>query len=225
MVILTTYWDAWVKLLQNPRRRIQIFLISLVIIYMAWALLLFNPLRVSKNVLLQQIQALKLQRTEITNKINVIQEAIKKESVAALLKEKQELENQIQQVQRDLSKKNILFASEDNWIKFKEAIISQQQDMDQYITLISINYSPVHPWAPAIVNKTDAAKVIMETTYEYAIEVKFQSDYFNTIKYITRLEKLPWNLYWDSLTYRVLNYPKAEVTLRLHAFLKQPGRT
>jgi MSHA biogenesis protein MshJ len=48
------------------------------------------------------------------------------------------------------------------------------------------------------------------------VEISFISNYFDTIAYMTALEKLPWCLTWDSLDYKVNAYPDAQVSINLH---------
>jgi MSHA biogenesis protein MshJ len=48
------------------------------------------------------------------------------------------------------------------------------------------------------------------------VELAFNSNYLSTINYLAQLEKLPWCLSWDSLEYKVVKYPDAEVVINLH---------
>jgi len=51
---------------------------------------------------------------------------------------------------------------------------------------------------------------------EYGIVIKFQGDYFSTMRYLQAIEKLQWKIFWDKLEYKVTQYPMAEVTLYIH---------
>jgi MSHA biogenesis protein MshJ len=52
--------------------------------------------------------------------------------------------------------------------------------------------------------------------FEHSIIMKFSSDFYSTVKYLDDVAKLKWALFWDSLEYHVIEYPKAEVTLQIH---------
>ena len=46
--------------------------------------------------------------------------------------------------------------------------------------------------------------------------IRFAGDYFSTMAYLKAIEKLPLEIFWDKLDYRVTHYPMAEITLHLH---------
>lgn len=217
--------EQWMKQLQNPKRRMQYFFGSLVLIYFIWAFLFFNPLRTAKIELAGQIQALQSQLIETKQRIDTLSETVKSESISKTLAEKKQLEIRIKHVDEALAKSRFLFISMDDWAKLKKEIIRQKEDIDKNITLVRISDQPVKPWAPPVVDKTDAEKIVSETIEQHELEMKFQADYFSTILYISRLEKLPWHVYWDSLNYKVLNYPIAEVTLKFHIFTHEKSET
>lgn len=212
------FLENWAKQLQNPKRRMQYFLASLVLIYFVWAFFFFNPQRAATTALVGQIQTLQLQRTETKQRIDTLSEAVKTKSISKALAEKKQLETKIKQVDEAVAKSRFLFISMDDWAKLKKEIIRQQEDMDKNITLISISDHPVQAWAPPVIDKNDVQKVVPGTVYQHELEMKFQADYFSTIQYVSRLEKLPWKVYWDSLNYKVLTYPIAEVTIKFHIF-------
>lgn len=204
--------------LENPKRRMQYFFISLVFIYFVWAFLFLNPLRTTKSELLGRIQVVQSQLTETKQQIDTLSKAIKTESISKALTEKKQLEDKIKQVDEALVKSRFIFITSDDWVRLKKEIIHQQEDMDKKIALVRIDDQPVAPWKAPVVDKANATKVASEIIYQHELEMKFQADYFSAIQYISRLEKLPWNLYWDSLSYKVLTYPVAEVTLKFHIF-------
>lgn len=49
-----------------------------------------------------------------------------------------------------------------------------------------------------------------------SIEINFHSNYFDTIAYLRYLEELPWCVSWDKLTYKVLTYPEADISMIFH---------
>ncbi|GEM_PF-2875330 len=218
MTKLQTALEKWTQQLQNPKRRLQYFLGSLALIYFVWAFLFLNPLRAAKTELVGQIQSLQSQLTETKQRVDTLSKAVKTESISNALAEKKQLETRIKRVDEALAKLRFIFISMGDWVKLKKEIISQQEDMDKNISLASISDQPIQPWTPPVIDKADAVKVVPEIIYQHELEMKFQADYFSTIQYVARLEKLPWKVYWDSLNYKVLTYPRAEVTLKFHIF-------
>lgn len=47
------------------------------------------------------------------------------------------------------------------------------------------------------------------------VQLDIEADYFSTLQFVASLEKLPWPLSWQSLEYKVLQYPLAKSTLKI----------
>jgi len=62
---------------------------------------------------------------------------------------------------------------------------------------------------------TDGAASLPEV-YKHGLEIVFQGDYNSTLSYLRKLEQLPWKFYWEEVAYEVLNYPKAQILVRIH---------
>lgn len=52
--------------------------------------------------------------------------------------------------------------------------------------------------------------------YRHAMLITVQGDYFSTLNYLKALEALPWRIHWDSITYRVTDYPLAETKIQVY---------
>jgi MSHA biogenesis protein MshJ len=46
--------------------------------------------------------------------------------------------------------------------------------------------------------------------------ITLQGDYFSTLNYLKSLETLPWRIHWDSIAYRVTEYPLAETRIQVY---------
>lgn len=69
---------------------------------------------------------------------------------------------------------------------------------------------------------TDGAARVPEV-YQHGLEVVFQGDYHSTLRYLRKLEQLPWKFYWDEVTYEVLQYPKAQISVHIHTLSLDKG--
>ena len=52
--------------------------------------------------------------------------------------------------------------------------------------------------------------------YKHGLALTFSGDYLNTLRYLKGLESLPWHINWNSIDYRVKNYPLAETTIQVY---------
>ena len=73
---------------------------------------------------------------------------------------------------------------------------------------IAINTSTQEPSA----NTNDKKETLL---YEHAATIKLSGNYQQLYDYLTALENTGWELYWDTLHYKVTSYPNAEITLRV----------
>lgn len=52
--------------------------------------------------------------------------------------------------------------------------------------------------------------------YRHTLELTVQGDFFSTLDYLKALETLPWRVHWDSINYRVDQYPMAETRIQVY---------
>ncbi|MDD1621052.1 MAG: hypothetical protein LUQ11_06185 [Methylococcaceae bacterium] len=52
--------------------------------------------------------------------------------------------------------------------------------------------------------------------YRHVMAITLQGDYFSTLDYLKALENLPWRIHWDSIDYRVKDYPIAETRIQVY---------
>lgn len=52
--------------------------------------------------------------------------------------------------------------------------------------------------------------------YRHGLQVDLEASYADTLAFLTRLEQLPWAIFWERLEYEVIEYPRARVQLLVH---------
>ncbi|MCK9397213.1 MAG: type II secretion system protein M [Methylobacter sp.] len=52
--------------------------------------------------------------------------------------------------------------------------------------------------------------------YKHGLAITFYGSYLDTLNYLKALESLPWHFIWESIDYRVIDYPAAETTIRAY---------
>jgi MSHA biogenesis protein MshJ len=57
---------------------------------------------------------------------------------------------------------------------------------------------------------------VKDELYQHTFRIEFLSDYFSTLQYLKSIEQLPWPIYWDTMDYKVQEYPKADITIKFH---------
>lgn len=67
--------------------------------------------------------------------------------------------------------------------------------------------------------KSEVAKLLDKQfdLYKHGVEIRLQGNYADLQAYLGQLEKMPKRLLWGQLQYRVLEYPKAEMSLMVYS--------
>ncbi|MDX1518892.1 MAG: hypothetical protein R3318_02135, partial [Gammaproteobacteria bacterium] len=65
-------------------------------------------------------------------------------------------------------------------------------------------------------DKTETPEVQMETAYKHGMKIVFEGDFLSTVDYIRKLENLDWRFFWDSIEFRVEDYPRSLSSITLY---------
>ncbi len=76
---------------------------------------------------------------------------------------------------------------------------------------------------PATLEKNASGATTLPEVYKHGLEIVFQGDYNSTLSYLQKLEQLPWKFYWEEVVYEVLDYPKAQIMVRIHTLSLDKG--
>lgn len=52
--------------------------------------------------------------------------------------------------------------------------------------------------------------------YKHAFEIELEATYGSTLAYLKRLDQLPWQLFWQDLTYESKQYPMGRLKLKIY---------
>jgi MSHA biogenesis protein MshJ len=84
------------------------------------------------------------------------------------------------------------------------------------LKVLSVNNEPVRDISidvdPDAAENSEESKTLL---YEHAATIKLSGSYQLLYDYLIELENTGWELFWDTLHYRVTSYPNAEITLRV----------
>ncbi|WP_207060651.1 hypothetical protein [Motiliproteus sp. SC1-56] len=63
----------------------------------------------------------------------------------------------------------------------------------------------------------------LKGVYRHDLTLVVAGGYFDVLAYVRALESLPRRFFWDAIDYQVRDYPRAEVTLKLHTLSTEKG--
>jgi MSHA biogenesis protein MshJ len=206
-------WE-WFNQLPPLRRQWYIFFSGITCIFLVWWIFLLSPVVHEKKDILEKTQALLVQQDALVQQMNNIISAVTDNKFSSAMQEERKLTARMDKVQQRLAKASPILAVPGDLLKLKNAIINQKNN----IKLVNISDSRAAAWAPETVDKTDLEEITYHDFYRHDLTFEFQGSYFDVIKYLEQLEKLPLPVYWDNLEYKVVEYPKADVQVKVHFF-------
>lgn len=59
--------------------------------------------------------------------------------------------------------------------------------------------------------------------FEHGLSIEFQGNFFDTLKYLRFLEEITGSFFWDSVTFKQLQWPQALITLQIHTLSTNSG--
>jgi MSHA biogenesis protein MshJ len=196
------------------RGQLIVLVATMLIIYFIWHTLLFAPAQQKKVELQAQIEQVKSKLAEVKTELQQ-----KKQEIAAMRPGEQLARN----------KKTILHTN--RVIPMLQELMNKQPGLE----LVSISTRPPEPVnldqaLPSRINpnQVEAAKMVADKSlqpsadsadsnlFKHAVTIRFHGDYFNTLRFLEKIESLPWVVLPDDILYSVTTYPQAEVTLRIN---------
>ncbi len=194
-----------------------------------------------------QVDNLQRQNHQVINETKSIRHTIT-ELQNALTKHPDEvLKIQIAQKQRKLAAidKSLLALTSSlvNPLEMRLAL-EQLLRMQKGVKLISFEVQSAQPLITAkldtanqVINKDKAKKnqqikvsnnLLLETgvadthLYRHTIKLTLKGSYFQLRDYLAQLETLPWKFFWEKFNYKLVKYPKSELTIEIYSLsLKQ----
>lgn len=187
---------------RSERERIAIVLIAMGCIFAFWLFCLILPLSKKQTIIQNKLQDMKKNVYAISDIYNEYQLFLKSPSKTSEAKIKALDEKLIALQHHPLLAKKIIDTPEE-MKNFLQAISKTG-------TMLNLNQAQKLTAAPMMANNT-------ANLFNQKIAIELDGSYFETIKYLEYLEKLPWYLSFDSLDYQVEQYPNAKIKIIINA--------
>jgi MSHA biogenesis protein MshJ len=209
--------QEWFKK-RSARDRLYLFVCGFAFLCLIYFIFFLRPVSAQKKDLTDKISLLQTQRITIFQQLDKMNELIKSPIFLQMIAQQKRLTLQLAKMQKQLeSLKPVLFSTED-LPKFTNKILNQLRNN---VVLISLEELPIAPWP--LKSVTDKAVIVntIPEAYQHILQIEFTNDYFSTIYYLKRLENISSHMYWDSMEYKVVQYPKANVKIKFHVLSLQ----
>jgi MSHA biogenesis protein MshJ len=201
---------------QSLRERALVFGAGVALIYMAWQMLLMDPLTRRAHVAEQHLTDLR-QRVEAADAASTA--AAQNPAIAAAMRN-QALKQRLAQVDTLLAEAARGYVSPDRVAELLRELLASQHGL----TLISLRNMPVESLsrpaaaAEALPGSAAAAPDAVDRgPFLHPVELVVEGDYLSVVAYLQALEQLPWRMHWERLELKVGTYPANRVRIVIGA--------
>lgn len=230
------------------RERVLIGLSIIAVFFLLWNFLIQYPQDKRKQELDEQLATLNNERKTAQEQLTGLATAFSNNPAKLKQTEIEQLQFVLQDVEKKLSGVSQSLIAAENLPQILESVFHQTQGLE----LISIKtlaaeemmIMPIVPEAPVEQASSSAASSAGQIpdlaaiqavapakeakpqgsgVYKHGVVLNLRGDYFRVLALMKSLENLSWKFYWESLDYKVTEYPKAEIELRVFTLSSEEG--
>jgi MSHA biogenesis protein MshJ len=82
----------------------------------------------------------------------------------------------------------------------------------------------LNPEAADLIGSEDQRPIeLASVLYQHNLKIEFRGDFFSTYQYLRFLEEISASLFWDSLRFEQVEWPSANVVLKIHTLSTEKG--
>jgi MSHA biogenesis protein MshJ len=200
---------------QTLRERVLVVAAALVGVYAIWDLAIMSPLDAERRDVAAEAETVRTQIESLRNEFAALETRFQGDPNAENRDRRAALVASIAQLDRQLGERT------DDLIPPSEMprVLRDLVELEGALQIVRLESLPVESLLKVEEGQTPARARV----YKHGLVLELQGDYLATLEYLESLEALPWNLLWDSLEYRVDEYPYARVKLVVYSLSTQEG--
>lgn len=203
---------------RSLRERVLIAGAVFVMIYFFWYNALYSYLLATDEEVAKKLQNIKLQISQLEGQIDTISEVVGRNPTAALRVQSKTLKEENQVLNQKIRAYIKKMVSPTDMDEMLNSIIQKASGL----TVLSVENLEVKPLFTTkeidINGKTAGFQV-----FNHGVKFQFQGNYFDTVRFLKALEQQKLNVIWDSFSYEVIKYPKANITIELNTLSLEEG--
>ena len=208
------------------RERILVFVGVLAVLYGACNSLLLHPLDIDRT---RVREALKRTR-DLTIQLNQRAELLVGESEGSYLEnivqEREHLQHQLSALDDRIELGMASMVPPEKVTQMLEELLAEESDLE-LLSLRTLNRSALdlrgsdRPGARDGVRRSRSSDRDRDMFYRHEFVIELEGTYLATLRYLESIERLPWQLSWDRLEFRVIDHPRAHLSIELHTLSSQ----
>lgn len=187
------------------------------LLFLLLFVLLLEPMWLGLSGLNEQADKAQADNQSLMNQIERLENSKFEDPNEKLTKSLRQVMAQGKQLDEEIAQVTQSLVAPKQMVALLESVLSQ----DKQLKLISLTNKMAQPVAldtdvlPAdddLNEEGDAESLI----YRHGFSVEMEATYPATVKYLQRLQALPWKLFWQQLDYQTQQYPKGILTIEIY---------
>lgn len=215
------------------RERAIVLAGMLIVFFLAWYSYLMEPLAKTQKFLLTELNQKHHQIQALNEQFELLTLRHIKDPNAANRTKLAKLRAEIAKVTKQVESRTSTLVSPDVMPDVLRRVLEESSGLN-LLALKGLGSSPLVKAEPPparaskrrTVHKAAGRKVVnsrrradadagLGNAYKHGMEIQFSGDFFSTLDYMRKLEKLPWGFYWGEVDFKVKKYPQAKASIRL----------
>ncbi len=217
--MITRYRTLQVMIRQlSLRERVFVIFLGWAVIYVLWFFIASYPLHGKIRALNNQVATLNTQIKGVEQQVSAIEAWAQSDKTQEKNQLQQKLQTQDKGLKKSIETSVVSANGKNNLAMVLKDIISVNTSSALVANIKNLGSESL--FSTSGIDLDHIPSLVKNITKD-GIQVQFKSDYFNTLTYLTKLEGLQWRFYWDSLEYKVADYPQAEVVMKFYILVNQ----
>ena len=222
------YAEQWQQVLTkfealSQRERWLVFLAGVAVIYTLLNMLLISPVTSKQNALTGEISQSQTQMAAFGEQISALKQNPVVDVDAQNTQKIQQLKTEIQQQNQTLANKQHELISPDNMPKVLSGLLQKNTGVrllamktlaTERVLLNDKNEIVADANGDAANNQSLPNGHVL--LYKHGLEVTIAGEYFDLMRYVQTLERLPMRVMWSKADLRAKEYPQNELTITVY---------
>ena len=203
------------------RERAIMFLVAAFLVFTLVNTLLIDPLLVKKAALSAEVvqQQEKMKELEVQVQV-MMQEQLraKREAEDSPLPARlAELKRLLQEQEVSLQSRRDQLVDPDKVAELLKQVLGQNDKL-QLVELKTLPASSLVKQSQTPMTQSSAAGsvVVQKQIFKHGIQITVRGGYLDMLNYLASLEKMPTQMYWGEISFKVVKHPEAELTLTMY---------
>ncbi len=193
--------------LLTVRERVILLLLGIVGLSMAWLPGVWDPMGAEQIALEKKITGLEGSLVTLGAEKRLIKARHEQDPDADNRNAKERLTADIDRLDQEIEKRTGNLIPPEKMVSVLEEWLGGRTDLE----LTRMEILPAEA-----ISKGENGPARGKQLYKHGITMELRGTYLSTLKHLRSLESLKWHFVWDNLSYEVVGWPEANITLEVH---------